>query len=312
MEKSNVKSGMLVLPKDVPTTNLPDTHSKPITISPLTFPGQKEVSNIIPLYVLQSDSHPGMVLELVRFKQPYGSWFCVPENAQLVPELCSNGNLTIVTKVDPLFCALIIMDAQRLVEGKPVFQPLDALSITSDGTNISLFCPVHQFEMLCDVKHAAGQDFYRLNDEKALQWLQQKHHALSAHPTVSDQDAVDVISQYLTRRWTKLFKKAVGQQEAPQFDKNANAESVDLAMAIMMEDAKTSNEATRAQDKQYRQNPAPSKRPPTKQKKKQPSPPSSAATAWWTSRQKGNQDNTDKTTKATKGAKRTRSSFATK
>lgn len=309
--KKQSKAAVVVLPSGALPSgdDCPPGQDHITSLSRLEFPDDVNGASLVPLYVLRKNFKPVMIAEIVRFSSPYGSWFFVPESREEVPEVCSNGNMTIVTAVDPLFCALVLMDARRVVGEKQVFQPLDALCVTSDGTNLSQLCDATQFGMLCDVKKAAGESFYRLSDEKTMSWLLAKHKALGKHPNMKSQDAVGVLSQYVTSRWSKqLRKKLLADVDNADTEAHKAAEKAqNLALAIMMEDAIETNEVMRTEERdRNRVSVTPAKKKATaksKVKKKEKAPEAS----FWVAREKS---------LAAKGArnglKRTRSSSSTK
>ncbi|CDF38819.1 unnamed protein product [Chondrus crispus] len=241
----------------LPTEALPQGElQKPgveqtLALTPIEFPENAKASSVVPLYILRKEEKTVVLVELVRFKSPFASWFFVPEAEELVPDVCSNGDVTMVTRVDPLFCALVLMDSLREVGDKQVFQPLDALCVTADGTNLTGLCDTRQFEMLCDVKEAGGESFYKLNDEKAMSWLQAKHGALVRESKMKSADAVGIISQYVTAHWGKQLRKQLLAEvenvdsEAHKAAKNSHS----LALATMMEDAVETNQAILAEER---------------------------------------------------------------
>lgn len=291
---------------------LSSTKEHSTSLTQIEFPGDANGSSLVPLYVLRKDSKPTMIVELVRFTSSYGSWFFVPENREQAPDVCSNGNMTIVTAVDPLFCALVLMDARRAVGQKQVFQPLDALCVTADGTNLGQFGDAQQFAMLCDVKQAAGETFYRLSDEKTMTWLLAKHNALAKQPNMKSQDAIDIISQYLTSKWTKQLRKNI-LADVDNVDTDihkAAKKAQNLALAIMMEDAVETNVAMRIEERDRKRERGSfdlaKKKPSAKskvKKKKEKAPEAS----FWAAREK-----TIAAKGSNNGLKRTRSSSSTK
>lgn len=305
------KAAVVVLPSSALPSgdDSPSDQDHTTSLSRIEFPDDINGASLVPLFVLRKNSKPVMVAEIVRFSSPYGSWFFVPESQEEVPEVCSNGNMTIVTAVDPLFCALVLMDSRRAVGEKQVFQPLDALCVTSDGTNLNQFCDATQFGMLCDVKEAAGQSFYRLSDDKTMSWLLAKHKALGKHPNMKPQDAVEVISQYVTSKWSKqLRKKLLADVDNVDTEAHEAAKKAqNLAIAIMMEDAIETNEARRTEERdRNRGSFTPAKKKAaakSKVKKKEKAPEAS----FWVAREKS------LAAKGTRnGLKRTRSSSSTK
>lgn len=267
-------TGVLVLP----TAALPSSITPTKTaLTPLTYPPQVDPSALTPLYHLETPPNAAILVEILRFSPTYGSWIFVPTLTTHVPTLSSNPNLTLVTPVDPLFPALLLLDAHRTIASKPVFQPLDALCCTANGINLRDICTHDQFALLCQVKRAAGETFYQLDDRKAVAWLVRKHGMLAAHPRVGDNDALDIIAQYIMPKWAKLLRRAVlkdsAKEQAQPADSAAGARS--LAMQVMMDDAKETNETKRALDRLSHQPPSKPSKKPTKKKVIQKAPSSS-------------------------------------
>lgn len=246
--KGQPKSAVVVLPKAA--LQLEDGPQPPVeqslTLKPIEFPEKANASSLVPMYTLRKEGNPQMLVEILRFEAQFGSWFFVPEDVDVAPDVCSNGNITIVTAVDPLFCALVLMDALGTVGEKLVFQPLDDLCVTADGTNLMQLCDASQFDMLCDVKEAGGEKFYRLSEEKVIGWLRAKHSALTRQPNLKSASAVDIMCQYLTPAWGKRLRKDVlgNGGNAESSVENESTGSANLALQVMMEDARRTNQST--------------------------------------------------------------------
>ena len=247
-----------------------------------------------------------MLVEIARFSPPFGSFFLVPTDASLAPDVCSNGNITFVTPVDPLFAMLILIDCHRKQTADNVFQPLDAICATKDGNNLSSICKQEQFACICDVREAAGQTFYRLNNEKVVKWLLQKHEKLNNHPNVSRQDATDILSQYLLSSWETNLKAALKSDEpkcVEDSDSNTPKSTVsptDIVMAAMLEEARKQANAA-ANNHAFKKKPSSAKKPAAKTKKKPP--PSASALKFWSAQQKGS-----KSKRSTRSSTRAKSS----
>lgn len=235
MAASCLKSGLIVLPVELSTLSSKEDGSPQVSITAVDLPSSPG-DRLVPLYVACQGSVSLALVELVKFTRPYGSWMLVPEDITSVPELCSNGNLTFITKVDPLFAMLVLLDYNSQVGAKPMFQPLHDLCVTPDGMHLGQFCPEEQLSLLCDFKTAANQSFYRLNNEKVLHWLLEKHNVLSHNCHANSKHAEHIISQYLNQSWTKRFKAALSSQ-CPEAQ-HAGVSTAELATPIMMEETK--------------------------------------------------------------------------
>lgn len=306
MKKEQSASGVLVLPSaavPVLSSDGPPTGAETTTMAKIDYPSQVDAAALVPLYVLRKGSKPLMIAELIRFSTQYGSWFFVPNDPENAPHVCSNGNITMVTVVDPLFCALALLEARRAVGNADVFQPLDSLCITPDGTDIRHFCDTSRFELLCDVKEAAGQSFYRLSDDKTIDWLAAKHAALSKHPNVNFMDALDVLAQYITEKWNKRLRKQIlGARPEETKTEKASEPAVNLALESIMQDAKEASGHTHIEPQEKRKGPArKAKQAKTKIVQKAPS-----ASFWGTKQKSVKADASKKSLKRTRSASSTR------
>lgn len=227
-----------------------DEQSHSVSITPLELPEDVDPSTVIPFYVLRKNGDPALIVEIVKFTSSHGSWFFVPESQLDVPHVCSNGNITMVTVIDPLFYALLLMEVHSAVREKDFFQPLDSLCPTKHEVDVARMCEAERFALLCDVKQANGETYYKLNEDKVVSWLIAKHATLVQHPAVGSKDAVEIISQYLVPRWAKRLRKSIllDVENVDTAAHKAAKEAQGLAMAIMMEDAKGSNEARRVEE----------------------------------------------------------------
>lgn len=297
-------SGLVVLPKHLQTCSTSSSPAPNMRLTPISWPQPDIADQVLPMYILYRGQTPNMIIEINRFSQQYGSFLIVPEDTNLVPEVCSNGNMTFVTMIDPLFCMLALIECQKRATGTDVFQPLSSMCLTSEGTDLSPICPEEQFSLICDTKQAAGQSFYRLSEEKVLQWLLAKQTQLS-NRDISAQDATDIISQYVPSRWKSNLKSAL-KKISPVDPQTAsdNPETVlndaELAMAAMMADAKENNRAVRSWDKEGARKIPSTKKASAKTKKK--APPAASAVKFWASQKNGSRPK-----KNTRGSKRTRS-----
>lgn len=310
MAKQQPNTAVVILPSAaMPSDNVTlsaEEKSHSISITPLELPEGVDPSTVIPFYVLRKNRDPTLIVEIVKFTSSHGSWFFVPESELDVPYVCSNGNIAMVTTVDPLFYVLLLMDVHGAIGEKDLFQPLDSLCPTKYGVDITRICEVEAFVLLCDVKQAVGGTYYKLSEDKVVSWLIAKHTALVKHPTVKSKDAVEIISQYITPKWAKRLRKNIlsDVENVDTAAHKAAKEAQGLAMAIMMEDAKESNEARRIEDEERFGTPFVAK------KKKQVKPPKKKAekapeAKFWACREQSLGASSSKS-----GQKRTRSASA--
>ncbi|CAN8065290.1 unnamed protein product [Agarophyton chilense] len=281
MAPARQKSGLVVLPKDLTTCSPADAFSPSISIERINLPVNED-DNVVPLYIASDDKKVPMLVELVQFTHTHGSWISVPQDSALVPQFCSNGNLTFVTRVDPLFAILIVMDYNSKSTMTEVFQPLDALCTTGDGINLSSFSSEQQVSVICDSKMAGGESFHRLNKEKTVSWILHKHHLLSQHPQVDGQHAADILCQYLIERWVTIFQNARSLQKPARQMISATESPAEMAMTVMMNCAESNNiAASIPQSNEKRKSSQARNTTPSKKKK---TVVNKRAAKWWASK----------------------------
>ncbi|PXF48273.1 Ribonuclease H2 subunit B [Gracilariopsis chorda] len=282
MAASRSRSAIVALPKLLLQGDKGKNTLTKVFIEPIKLLGNEE-HRLIPLHFARDSRNSLMVVELVKFAHPYGSWMIVPEDLAQPPYLSSNGNITFVTRVDPLFAVLVIADCNGTVGKTRVFQPLDSLCIANNGINLSAVCPAQQVSHLCDTKVVSDQTFYRLSDEKTLSWLLKKHSILSKHSRLNNQHAADIICQYLNHRWNTIFRRALktsGPDGSPSPQKKESA--AELAMSIMMDNAKANNLAESLPQNNMKRKATDSKKKPPSKKKKGTK--NEATAKWWASK----------------------------
>lgn len=191
-----------------------------------------------------------------------------------------------MTRIDPLFVVLSLPCAQRL----DVFQPFrdytvytaashDCESVDVDMTGL---VTDEQLSLVCETKNALGETYYRVTEEKVMQWLLTKLCKLNETKESTTNDdkvivqqqqqqqekivairdrrhAIDLIAHYLSDDWAIKFKHAVGFITNTENGKNANGLqqhedngeiptmqtqgiAADLAMSVMLADAQTNND----------------------------------------------------------------------
>ncbi|KAI8064525.1 ribonuclease H2, subunit B [Gongronella butleri] len=152
-----------------------------------------------------------------------------------------DGNLYFMTRMDPLFICLGILDRSM---AEDMFKPMDDLFLLDPvaGAN-DIMCLISatskQLAHLCDTQEITpgGPLAYRYNPMMARQWLQKKVHAVAAHlrsiePLQAAEDRTDkekedhflrqaifTIARYITNDWAqRLFSAFDGlDEEEPAF-----------------------------------------------------------------------------------------------
>ncbi|XP_077513694.1 ribonuclease H2 subunit B-like [Amblyomma americanum] len=113
------------------------------------------------LYI-KADS--GEYLELVKFKEKYGSWIV---NNFVEPD----GSLCVATPMDPMFFALALLH-----KSDAKFRPLD--DFVEDNSFPHLIAVVRscssRVQHIADVKELGEDRVYRYNESKCLEWLTKK------------------------------------------------------------------------------------------------------------------------------------------
>ncbi len=197
-EESSVRGGVVLLPSGViVNSSLEKTKLTPLDLS-------SEGYNPSASLFLLENAETLSIVEIMHFAPPFGSWMYVSKDKAEDPEIEEKGTLSFVTAVDPLFCALGLLEYRRNVSGTNMFQPLDALLHFEQSHNFRKMCTPAQVALICEVKHVGDESFYRLDDEKVFIWLECKIDNLEKGSSKwSRQNAVDTISQYLSEPWDK-------------------------------------------------------------------------------------------------------------
>lgn len=298
-KRSPPKTGLIVVPAV-------QSASEPLSLTPLAL----EPALPTPLYLLRADGRPTAIVEILRFTQPYGSWLLSPTDVASVPSLVRDGNLTLVTRVDPLFAFLPLLTSARSSGDPAHFQPLSAVCTAAHAPDLSELVDASAVEALCDVKHAVGDVFFRLNDTRVRAWLEAKLAVLTTRDDVTDRNALDLLAHYLPAEWAAQLETKSPADTVDGAEAKPTAEDVAaaaLAMQIMSEEARATNIAN--------ETPEPSRNAKKKVTKKPVKPkvtPSKSALKFWanrttrasSARNKTEDDITDSSTKR----KRTRSS----
>lgn len=206
------KTGNLDLPKQsvVFLRNLPELHSGTSTaLRPLSLQPAPPTA----LYVTGSGSS---VVEVVRLATPHASWLLRPADTSKPDVIEQCGDAVFISAVDPLFAALHMLTSRRnpecsagSVDGPGVFQPVESLLVDDDNISCSRICNARQLENLCDVKDVADERYFRLNDEKVMQWLQAKLAACPVITNVTAEDALEIVCAYLCKTWAEELRATV-------------------------------------------------------------------------------------------------------
>jgi ribonuclease H2 subunit B len=108
------------------------------------------------------------IYEISETNTNKGSFFC--DN-----QVLESGSLYILTKFDPLFLLISILEENRKKSEKDLFNTME--QILSNFQELKL---IHfDSQWICDTKELDDDLFFRLNDEKVLEWLSKKVEILS-------------------------------------------------------------------------------------------------------------------------------------
>jgi Ydr279p protein family (RNase H2 complex component) wHTH domain len=165
----------------------------------------------VQLYLLPGSS---AVAELARFATPHATWLLRPVAGEPGTDRFErDGDLVFLSRVDPLFAALPMLQARRAASGTSAFQPLDALLVDDANVTCSSICPPHDLEAICDLTSVLDETFYRLNCEKVLLWLRAKVDTCAQLPGISREDAVDIVSSYVGEDWADRLANFEGLRQ---------------------------------------------------------------------------------------------------
>jgi ribonuclease H2 subunit B len=108
------------------------------------------------------------IYEISETNTNKGSYFC--DN-----QVLESGSLYILTKFDSLFLLISILEENRKKSEKDLFNTME--QILSNHQELKLIS--FDSEWICDTKELDDELFFRLNDEKVLEWLSKKIEILS-------------------------------------------------------------------------------------------------------------------------------------
>mmetsp|Transcript_27356 Transcript_27356/g.69005 ORF Transcript_27356/g.69005 Transcript_27356/m.69005 type:complete len:328 (+) Transcript_27356:50-1033(+) len=128
-------------------------------------------------YIVANDS----ILEVRAAVQAdkYACWF-VGDYVQ------KNGSLILATPIDSLFLALPALEAARnkTAEHAGRFVPKEQIFVTDEGDeglNAALNRCGMDLSIVCDKQDVGSDSYFRLNDDKVLEWLRAKVNAVIGH-----------------------------------------------------------------------------------------------------------------------------------
>jgi hypothetical protein len=108
------------------------------------------------------------IYEISETNTNKGSYFC--DN-----QVLESGSLYILTKFDSLFLLISILEENRKKSEKDLFNTME--QILSNHQELKLIS--FDSEWICDTKELDDDLFFRLNDEKVMEWLSKKVEILS-------------------------------------------------------------------------------------------------------------------------------------
>lgn len=207
------------------------------------------------------------IVEIMDFGPQFGSWMYTSSQEGEDPEMEEKGILSFVTTIDPLFCALALLEHRRKGADN-MFQSLDDMLHSDHIPNFRKLCSPAQAELICEVKRAGDESFYRISDEKVLVWLECKLDNVQKGSKLSRNDAVAAISQYLSAPWdekfTELFEEKV-KGKAAEESAGLDADQ-EVALGAILADAQKQSEEAEMDDVRGK-DPPPAKKRKTANKK---------------------------------------------
>lgn len=334
MSKSGITSsttGLIVLPSHA-------ISEASLSISPLpSLSPSVNSSTSLDLHLVHDASNTGKplsILEINKFNPSHGTYFIVPSENSIPPTSISNGSLTFLTKVDPLFAAIPFLVSNPRPD---VFQPCADLLLDS---NVRSLIEPEQLALICDVKLAMGEQFYRLSESKLFKWLDCKiQNVLDSKCFIKKKEAVDLVACYVpddfAKRLRDQFTEEEGDKRIKSKEEKQNEEeeeengteaveqtegdAADLAMSVMQAEARANKEYEQQQEYQQYGGGKTQQEQPRKQparKASTPVAPSASAMKFWAShsaknvngKSKGKGDNNNNSTKkkSSSGNKRKR------
>eukprot|EP00884_Botryococcus_braunii_P020697 jgi/Botrbrau1/7310/Bobra.247_3s0005.1 len=164
----------------------------------------------------------GRLLEANWFKQEHS---CILHGDNVI----SDAGLHLYTPVDPIFIALPILEANRGQKkgSDGAFRNAEEAMHTDDFPDFGRVAPLAlpYLACVCDVKDAAGDTYYRLNNDKVLAWLRIKVDrtckglCAACGPSFEDMEALSrtaysagILGEYLSPSWLALLRDSLGIQ----------------------------------------------------------------------------------------------------
>jgi ribonuclease H2 subunit B len=129
-----------------------------------------------------------------------------------------DGTLYVATPIDPL---LLLLPLLEHAASKGMFQDLESILENADLADAPALAPLlhpAQVAHLSDCKEAGGQEYYRLNEDRALGWLKAKTTQAAAALAAAEGGAfaamdlsgltayaAGLVGEYVSPRWRELL-----------------------------------------------------------------------------------------------------------
>jgi len=176
-----------------------------------------------------------VVKEIQKAKRNPSSYF-------IDESVLQDGSLYITTPIDPLFLFLNRLDKARKKQGDNddgMFVDIPEILNDPDCPNFQKYfsnkLSIYPLHLICDVKEMDESRFYRLNDNKVIQWLKRKvdntidfilsmknpsYLVISSLKIIKDEQkltnkqlitvSINIVAEYLSNKWLKLLQQEYG------------------------------------------------------------------------------------------------------
>lgn len=182
------------------------------SLHPVKLPNPKE--GTLDLYYY--DENNLAIYEIIKFNDQYRSWF-------LDNHFCRDGHFDMLTKVDPLFIFVSILEKFASKQ----FRTLDDICATyaetaSDNNSIRLdyaLSPNINWDNICETKQLDNELYLRYSESCTLKWLEKKLSKIKGHLKCNNiaGDPYEMMDSYLSKSISIKFKNYI--RENPNKEK---------------------------------------------------------------------------------------------
>lgn len=151
------------------------------------------------------------IYETIKFNDPYRSWF-------LDNQFCKEGHFNMLTKIDPLFIFISILEKFASKQ----FRTLDDIlgtyaETTSENNSIKLdyaLSPDIVWENICESKQLDNELYLRYNENQTFKWIEKKLWKIKEYFNNNNitGDAYEMLDLYLSESMSTKFKDYIRQK----------------------------------------------------------------------------------------------------